>query len=387
MSHSFLAKRCEEIELEEMENGDLHQLLKRRYSVDLTDNTIKKILSYTKVLNGKSEPLKTLEFVEDCYAKKRLDNSFIGTSIEQEIVGEILKNTGQTEAKSTWEEYRELLKGKIVGQDHLLDQIAKDIFCIKTGVQDGNKPGMAYVFAGPTGVGKTELAKQIASALYGNSHHFKRIDMAKYKKDSVAQLIGFPFGSTEHDKGGELTNALEKGVQVILFDEIEKTDPEVLKLLLAFLDEGVITSAKGKTYHFRGSIICTINLGVKDIVEDLISTKLGHEWVARVDVKKFKPIQKESAERVVQVHLKNFGSEFSEKFGVQLRWTPALVAFLVENGFDQQYGVRPLLKEINKIRPAIGMALTSLEKGYSGPLYCSIQENHEIMVSKDDIID
>jgi len=265
------------------------------------------------------------------------------------------------------------LRERVVGQDHALEAVASAIRRSRSGLSDPNRPLGSFLFLGSTGVGKTELAKALADALFNDERALLRFDMSEYmEKHSVSRLIGAPPGYVGHEEGGQLSEALRRHPwSVLLFDEIEKAHPDVLNLLLQLLDDGRVTDSKGHVVRGRDCVvILTTNLGSERLVERLKSRQGGDalleqleleqealeilgralrpEFLNRIDeVLVFHPLDRAVQRRIVQIQLERIRGRMAAR-QIQLVVTEAAVERLAEAGFDPVYGARPMKRLLQK---------------------------------------
>ena len=246
--------------------------------------------------------------------------------------------------------------------------VTDSIIRSKAGIKDPSKPIGSFLFLGPTGVGKTELAKALAESLFDNEQNIVRIDMSEYmEKHSVARLIGAPPGYVGYEEGGQLTEAVRrKPYSVVLFDEVEKAHPDVFNILLQVLDDGRITDAKGRTVDFKNTIlIMTSNIGstyllegidqsgnITKEAEDMVMADLKNhfrpEFLNRLDeMILFKPLTKENITNIIDLLVAELNKRLSDKeLAVEL--TPSAKIFVADNGYDPMYGARPLKRYLQK---------------------------------------
>ena len=254
------------------------------------------------------------------------------------------------------------LHERVIGQDEAVSKVAEAILRSRAGIQDQGRPIGSFLFLGPTGVGKTELAKALAQALFDDEKNIVRIDMTEYmEKFSVSRLIGAPPGYVGYEEGGQLTEAVRrKPYSVILFDEIEKAHPDVFNILLQVLDDGRITDSQGRTVDFKNTIIIlTSNLGspyildgidasgnitqeARDAVEGLLKQQFRPEFLNRLDeIVFYKPLQKSEITKIVDLLVADLQRRLSDK-QLTLELTPEAKSYIVDQGYDPVYGARPL---------------------------------------------
>lgn len=274
----------------------------------------------------------------------------------------------------------EILGRRVIGQQEGITALANAIRRSRSGLSDTNRPIGSFIFLGPTGVGKTELAKTLAAYLFDSEKAMLRLDMSEFmEKHSVSRLIGAPPGYVGYDEGGYLTEGVRRRpYSVILFDEIEKAHPDVFNILLQILDDGRLTDGKGRTVDFRHSvIIMTSNIGSQEIydAEDLeaLRPKLMNilkryfrpEFLNRLDdIIIFHRLSRDNIRQIVQIQLQQLADRVREK-GIELEWTDALSDYIADAGFDPQFGARPLKRLIQKeLEDALAKAVLS---GSAGP--------------------
>ncbi len=294
---------------------------------------------------------------------------------EEEIARIISRWTGIPVAKLMEGEREKLLHlddtlhQRVIGQDEAVQRVCDAILRSRAGIQDPDRPIGSFLFMGPTGVGKTELAKALAEALFDDEKSMVRIDMSEYmEKYSVSRLIGAPPGYVGYDEGGQLTEAVRrKPYAVILFDEVEKAHPDVFNVLLQVLDDGRITDSQGRTVDFKNTIIImTSNLGsslilegmdaqsgeitqeAKEQVQALLKQSFRPEFLNRLDeIVFYKPLTKENISSIVDLMLHDLEKRLSDR-QLSLRLTPAAKSYLIDGGYDPVYGARPLRRFIQQ---------------------------------------
>ncbi len=256
----------------------------------------------------------------------------------------------------------ERLHQRVVGQDHAIKAVANAVRRARAGLQDPNRPIGSFIFLGPTGVGKTELARALAEFLFDDERAMIRIDMSEYQeKHTVSRLIGAPPGYVGHEEGGQLTEAVRRRpYSVVLFDEIEKAHREVFNVLLQLLDDGRLTDGKGRTVDFRNTIIImTSNLGSelwlegrtevpRDEINRILQRHFRPEFLNRIDdIIVFHPLTKEDLVKIVDIQLRRL-NELLEDRGFKLEVTDAAKEYLAEVGYDPDFGARPLKRAIQR---------------------------------------
>ena len=255
----------------------------------------------------------------------------------------------------------DVLHQRVIGQDEAVTKVSEAILRSRAGIQDPNRPLGSFLFLGPTGVGKTELAKALAQALFDDEKNMVRIDMSEYmEKFSVSRLIGAPPGYVGYDEGGQLTEAVRRHpYSVVLFDEVEKAHPDVFNVLLQVLDDGRITDSQGRTVDFKNTIlIMTSNLGSEFIldgiqngditpearaqVDRLLKTHFRPEFLNRIDeIVYYKPLTRDQISRIVELMLRSLNARLKDR-QLQVTLTPEAMERVIDQGFDPVYGARPL---------------------------------------------
>ena len=287
---------------------------------------------------------------------------------EEEISGIVAKWTGIPVARLMEGEREkilhldEYLHKRLVGQDEAVQKVTEAILRSRAGIADPNRPIGSFLFLGPTGVGKTELAKSLAECLFDDERNIVRIDMTEYmEKFSVSRLIGAPPGYVGYDEGGQLTEAVRrKPYSVVLFDEIEKAHPDVFNILLQILDDGRITDSQGRTVDFKNTIIIlTSNLGspylldginedgsIKQEAQDAVMAELRRsfrpEFLNRLDeIILFKPLTKENLTNIVDLLVESLRKRLQDR-DLDLVLTDEAKQLIIDRGYDPLYGARPL---------------------------------------------
>ena len=302
-------------------------------------------------------------------SEERKTSSMVHDTVtEEEISGIVAKWTGIPVAKLLEGEREKLLHldealhRRVIGQDEAVKKVAEAIMRSRAGISDPNRPIGSFLFLGPTGVGKTELAKALADCLFDDEHNIVRIDMTEYmEKFSVSRLIGAPPGYVGYDEGGQLTEAVRrKPYSVVLFDEIEKAHPDVFNILLQILDDGRITDSQGRTVDFKNTIIIlTSNLGSSylqsgitpdgDISEEAREAVMGElrsafrpEFLNRLDETiMFRPLTRGDLDGIIEIMLSSLRARLGER-ELSLELSDAAKSLIIERGYDPLYGARPL---------------------------------------------
>lgn len=296
---------------------------------------------------------------------------------EEDIAQVLAQWTSIPVAKLTQDEserlmhLEETLHRRVIGQQEAVESVSRAIRRARAGLKDPKRPIGSFIFVGPTGVGKTELSKALAEAMFGDENLLIRVDMSEYmEKHSVAKLIGAPPGYVGYEEAGGLTEKIRrKPYSVVLFDEIEKAHPDVFNMLLQILDDGRLTDSKGRVVSFKNSIlIMTSNIGAGEIAKKRLGfahgeeyedmkTKLGDalkshfkpEFLNRVDdIIIFHPLEKEDTWRIADILIGNLAKRLADR-GITLRVTDRAKQYLVDSGYDSEYGARPLKRTIQRV--------------------------------------
>ena len=316
---------------------------------------------------------KQIEAEENIVKQKEL--SLVHESVTDEEIAKIISRwTGIPVAKLNESERNktlhldEILHKRVIGQDDGVTKVTEAIIRSKAGIKDPSKPIGSFLFLGPTGVGKTELAKALAEALFDDEKNIVRLDMSEYmEKYSVSRLIGAPPGYVGYEEGGQLTEAVRrKPYSVVLFDEIEKAHPDVFNVLLQVLDDGRITDSQGRTVDFKNTIIIlTSNIGSVHMLDGIdekgnfspecekavmgeLRASFRPEFLNRLDeIIMFKPLTKDNITGIIDLMVADLNKRLTER-EVTIRLTSAAKDYIVENGYDPMYGARPLRRYLQK---------------------------------------
>jgi ATP-dependent Clp protease ATP-binding subunit ClpB len=328
-------------------------------------------LKYGKLPNLKKE----LEALEVQAERDSGENRLLRDKVtEDEIAKIVCRWTGIPVSKLMEGEkekilgLEELLHKRVIGQSEAVEKVSEAIIRSRAGIQSPDRPIGSFMFLGPTGVGKTELAKALSEILFDDEKNMIRIDMSEYmEKFSVSRLIGAPPGYVGYDEGGQLTEAVRrKPYSVVLFDEIEKAHPDVFNILLQILDDGRITDSQGRTVDFRNTIIIlTSNLGspyilegigedgeitqqAREDVEKLLKQQFRPEFLNRLDeIIFYKPLAKNEIVGILDLMLEDLQKRLDDKH-IRINVTDDAKNYIVENGYDQNFGARPLRRFIQR---------------------------------------
>ena len=383
--------RLEELKKELADEKEQFNAMKSRWEAEKSGvDSVKELKSKIEQMNGEIERAqanleyekaaklkysdlpaleKQLKDAEAAAEKHTGENSMVHDTVtENEIADIVGKWTGIPVSRLMEGEREKLLRldeiihKRVVGQDEAVRLVTEAIQRSRAGIADPNRPIGSFLFLGPTGVGKTELAKSLADCLFDDEHNLVRIDMTEYmEKFSVSRLIGAPPGYVGYDEGGQLTEAVRrKPYSVVLFDEVEKAHPDVFNILLQILDDGRITDSQGRTVDFKNTIIIlTSNLGSSELLdgiqpdgsisEDARAAVMGElrrafrpEFLNRLDeIILFKPLTKENLSGIIDILMEGLKKRLADKT-LKLEATDAAKSLIIERGFDPIYGARPL---------------------------------------------
>ena len=312
---------------------------------------------------------------EEEISEKNKEEGLLRNKVTEEEIAKIISRWTGIPVTKLMEGEREkilnldkILHKRVIGQNEAVGKVSEAIMRSRAGIGDPKRPIGSFMFLGPTGVGKTELAKSLAESLFDDEHNMVRIDMSEYmEKYSVSRLIGAPPGYVGYDEGGQLTEAVRrKPYSVVLFDEIEKAHPDVFNVLLQVLDDGRVTDSQGRTVDFKNTIIIlTSNLGseyilegiqengeiseeAKNKVNELLKRSFRPEFLNRLDeIIFYKPLLKNEISKILELLIKDLENRLEDKH-IKLELTESAKNYLIDNGYDEAYGARPLKRFVQK---------------------------------------
>jgi ATP-dependent Clp protease ATP-binding subunit ClpC len=351
--------------------------------IKIEKNRVVKSQKYEEAAQLRDKEKKLLEQLENAKVKWEEESKTKRYVVEEDNVAEVIammtgipaKRIAQNEGSKLLNMAQDL-QAKVIGQDEAIKKLVKAIQRTRVGLKDPKKPIGSFIFLGPTGVGKTELAKMLATYLFDKEDSLVRIDMSEYmEKFSVSRLVGAPPGYVGYEEGGQLTEKVRrKPYSVVLLDEIEKAHPDVFNILLQVLDDGILTDGLGRRVDFRNTIIImTSNIGVRDLkdfgagigfaskskqqsmdevmkstIQSALKKAFSPEFLNRLDdVVVFNALNKEHIHQIIDISLKKLFSRITD-LGYEIQLTDKAKDFLAEKGYDQQYGARPLNRAIQK---------------------------------------
>jgi len=348
-----------------------------------------------------------LEKEEAIAEESKGENSLLRDRVTEEEIARIVGRWTGIPVSKLMEGEREkllhledVLHERVIGQDEAVKKVSEAILRSRAGIQDPNRPLGSFLFLGPTGVGKTELAKALAQALFDDEKNMVRIDMSEYmEKFSVSRLIGAPPGYVGYDEGGQLTEAVRRHPYcVVLFDEVEKAHPDVFNVLLQVLDDGRITDSQGRTVDFKNTIlIMTSNLGseyilegiadgeitaeARDQVDRLLKTRFRPEFLNRIDeIVCYKPLTRNEIGSIVGLMIANLNRRLEDK-QLKVTLTDAALNAVIDRGFDPVFGARPLKRYLqSKVETLIARKVIAADVAPGTELTVDLDENGEIII-------
>ena len=351
-----------------------------------------------RYLPDRNLPDKAIDLIDEAAAKVKMAVAATGDSnakveVKEEAIAEVVSLwTGIPVSKMTGEEKERLLKleehlkNRVIGQDEAVTTVAKTIRMVRMGLSNPNRPGGIFLFLGPTGVGKTELAKALADFLFGSEKEMIRLDMSEFmEKHAIARLIGSPPGYVGHEEDGQLTSSVRaKPYSVVLLDEVEKAHPEVFDLFLQVFDDGRLTDSKGRTVNFTNTIIIlTSNIGSSKVDENgnsvLVDSRneevreqvmrelrkhFRPEFINRIDeIILFNPLEKEALKGIVDITVADIVKRVKDK-GITLTFDESAIDLFLDKGYNRAYGARPLKRAVqNYLTKPLAEQMLQIEIG------------------------
>jgi ATP-dependent Clp protease ATP-binding subunit ClpB len=398
----------------ENEKARVDQLSKIREQIDQVNGEIQRAqqkgdLNKAAELQYGTLPALKKQLQEEENKMKDEDVSLVHERVTENEIGRIVSRwTGIPISKLTESERSktlhldEELHRRVIGQDEAVTKVSEAILRSKAGIKDPTKPIGSFMFLGPTGVGKTELAKALAQALFDDEKNIVRIDMSEYmEKFSVSRLIGAPPGYVGYEEGGQLTEAVRrKPYSVVLFDEIEKAHPDVFNVLLQVLDDGRITDSQGRTVDFKNTIlIMTSNIGAQQILADLednvgeegeiteatqqsvmnlLHSHFRPEFLNRLDeIILFKPLTKDNIAGIIDLIIEDLNKRLEDR-QITIRLTEEAKKFVADAAYDPSYGARPLKRYIQKHVETLSARLILQDEVEEGDIIEIDVENGEL---------
>lgn len=356
----------------EKEKNHLNLIKQKKNDLESLRNQLQNALNDNNYSNAAE-----LQYAKIPALEKEIQNLSEDGDLENKLLTEVVTDESIAEIVSKWTHIpisklmsgdkeklmhlEETLRKRVIGQDHALKLISDAIIRQRAGIKDENRPIGSFMFLGPTGVGKTEVARALAESLFDSEHQIIRIDMSEYmEQHSVSRLIGSPPGYVGYDEGGQLTEAVRrKPYAIVLFDEIEKAHPEVFNILLQILDDGRLTDNQGRTIDFKNTIIImTSNIGseyllshsddAKDQVTRLIKTKFKPEFLNRIDEQIiFNPLGLKVQVKIAEKLLKDLRHRLTDN-NIHITFDEHVEKFVIKHGFNDEYGARPLKRFIQR---------------------------------------
>lgn len=358
---------------------------------------------YQKASKLQYQTIPALQHEIDEYQEANKDDRMLSENVREEDIAAIVAKWTNIPVSKLMQGEREkilslkdTLKERVIGQDEAVELISDAIIRQRAGIKDERRPIGSFLFLGPTGVGKTELAKALAEALFDSESHIVRLDMSEYMEPhSVAKLIGAPPGYVGYDEGGQLTEKIRRNpYSIILFDEIEKAHKDVFNMLLQILDDGRLTDAQGRVVDFKNTIIImTSNLGseillenkpdTKERIDTLLKSYFKPEFLNRIDeIITFRPLDKDVQMKIVTKLLRELDQRLIEQ-GINITYTDTLKKAILDNCFDVTYGARPLKRYIQKvIETYIATKIIKGEIKPNTPYVLDWQRNEPVLLNK-----
>ena len=356
----------------EKEKNQINHIKNKKNELEILRNDLQNAFNdsnYQKAAELQYSKIPALEkLIQDLSVETQAEGKLLTEIVTEESIAEIVSKWTQIPVsklmsgdKEKLLHLEETLKKRVIGQDHALRLISDAIIRQRAGIKDENRPIGSFLFLGPTGVGKTEVARSLAEALFDSDHQIVRIDMSEYMEShSVSRLIGSPPGYVGYDEGGQLTEAVRrKPYSIILFDEVEKAHPEIFNVLLQILEDGRLTDNQGRTVDFKNTIIIlTSNIGSEHLlsydanaqkeVMNLVKTKFKPEFINRIDeIIIFNALSLKIQVEIAKKMLTDLQSRLLEK-NIFISFNDDIQKFVIKNGFNDEYGARPLKRFIQR---------------------------------------
>jgi len=313
---------------------------------------------------------KTIPMLEEKISignEKAKDNNILNEVVTEDMIAKIIAKSTNIPMTRIMEGERskvlnleKTLSNRVIGQSEALALVSDAIIRQRAGIQDENRPIGSFLFLGPTGVGKTEVAKSLAEALFDSDKHIVRLDMSEYmEKFAVSRLVGAPPGYVGYEEGGQLTEQIRRNpYSIVLLDEIEKAHPDVFNILLQILDDGRLTDSQGRVVDFKNTIIImTSNLGSEyllndnnnDKIEAILKNTFRPEFLNRIDeIIYFRPLEKVTQVKIVEKLLRELQARLRLQY-ISIEFTPAVKDYIIENSFSREYGARPVKRYIQRV--------------------------------------
>ena len=420
-SDSISKKRLEEINNELKTLESKHDILNKKWLDEKSEiqayKNIKKKMdqakfeldkafnegNYKKASELQYSTIPSLQKEIDEYQAKSKDDHLLSESVTEEDIAEVVSKWTNIPISKLMQGEKEkilnlanTLKNRVIGQDEAVDLISSAIIRQRAGIKDETKPIGSFLFLGPTGVGKTELAKALAEALFDSETHIIRLDMSEYMEQySVSKLIGSAPGYVGYEEGGQLTEKVRRSpYSIVLFDEIEKAHPDVFNILLQILDDGRLTDSQGRTIDFKNTIIImTSNLGSNillshdnnmDIeIDKLLKSTFKPEFLNRIDeIIKFNPLNKDTQLLVVNKMLKELNMRLISQ-GINIYFADSLKNWILDEAYNEEFGARPIARFITKnVETFIATKIISNELEPQKAYICDVVDSKLRLLSK-----
>jgi ATP-dependent Clp protease ATP-binding subunit ClpB len=352
--------------------------------------------NYKKASELQYSTIPNLQKKIDEYQAKSKDDHLLSESVTEEDIAEVVSKWTNIPISKLMQGEREkilnlsnVLKSRVIGQDDAVELVSNAIIRQRAGIKDETKPIGSFLFLGPTGVGKTELAKALADALFDSESHIIRLDMSEYMEQySVSKLIGSAPGYVGYEEGGQLTEKVRRSpYSIVLFDEIEKAHPDVFNILLQILDDGRLTDSQGRTVDFKNTIIImTSNIGSsillsndsdkEEQIDRLLKSSFKPEFLNRIDeIIRFNPLGKNVQLQIVNKMLKELNMRLISQ-GLDIYFADSLKKWILDSSYDEEFGARPIHRFITKtVETFIATEIISGHLKPQTPYVCDVVDN------------